>query len=167
MPLVSELTVRAVLDQTSPLDLATAAAPLDYMARIRLLSGTGAGAADMAWHDQRTVAASGNEDLDLAGVLTGPLGGTLTFARIKGLIFKAADANVNNVQVTRPAANGVPWLLAAGDGIALAPGEVFAWLSPTATGKAVTAGTADLINVANSGAGTGVTYDVIIIGASA
>lgn len=167
MPLTSELTVRAVLDQTTVLDLATAAAPLDYLSRIRLTSGTGAGAADMAWHDQRALAASGTEDLDLAGVLTGPLGGTLTFARIKGLIVAAAAANSNNVVVSRPASNGVPLFSAAGDAIPVQPGGVFAWFSPSATGIAVAAGTGDLITVTNSAGGTGVTYDVIVLGASA
>lgn len=33
-----------------------------------------------------------------------------------------------------------------------------------ATGYAVTAGTADQLKVANSGAGTGVTYDIVIVG---
>jgi len=36
-----------------------------------------------------------------------------------------------------------------------------------ATGYAVTATTADLLKIANSGAGTSVTYDIHIIGASA
>jgi hypothetical protein len=56
--------------------------------------------------------------------------------------------------------------LAAGDGIALRPGATFVWISPDATGVTVTAGTGDLLNIANSGAGTSVTYDVIIIGTS-
>lgn len=167
MPLNSELTVRAQCDLTTALDLATAALPLDYLSRIRLTSGTGAGAADLLWSDTRTLAASATEDLDLAGVLTGPLGGTLTFARIKGLIVAAAPANSNNVNVTRPASNGVPLFLAASDGIPVPPGGVFAWFAPTAAGIAVTAGTGDLITVANAGGGTPVIYDVVIIGASA
>jgi DNA-binding beta-propeller fold protein YncE len=93
--------------------------------------------------------------------------GTLTFARIKLLYIGAASGNTNDVQITRPASNGVPLFLAAGDGIAVRPDGKFVWVAPGATGIAVTAGTGDLITLTNSGGTTGVTYDVVIIGASA
>lgn len=165
--LSSTLTIRAVATLSNALDLATASVPLDKTYRFQMSSGIGANQADKIFHDTRTLAASGTEDLDLAGVLTDPLGVTLTFAKVKALIFTAAAGNSNNVQVTRSAANGVPWLLAAGDGIALRPGATFAWISPDATGVAVTAGTGDLITVTNSAGSTSVTYDVIVIGTSA
>ena len=57
--------------------------------------------------------------------------------------------------------------MAAGDGISLAAGETFAWFSPTAAGKVVTAATGDLLTITNSAGTTGVTYDVIVLGASA
>lgn len=167
MALNSRITLRTESTLSSALDLVTASVPLDYTARIDLASGTGAGAADMQWSDQRTLAASGTENLDLAGSLTGPFGNTLTFARIKAVIVKASSGNTNDVQVTRPASNGAPLFLAAGDGVALPPGGLFAWVAPNAAGAAVTAGTGDLITVTNSAGTTGVTYDVIVIGASA
>lgn len=167
MTLNATVTAQIVADLTSALDLVTATAPLSYRHRTTLTSGTGSGAADMMWSDTRTIAASSNEDLDLAGSLTGPLGTTLTFARIKGLLVAAASANTNNVRITRPASNGVPIFLAASDGIDVVPGGCFLWFAPNAAGVAVTAGTGDLINVANSSSGTSVTYDVVILGASA
>lgn len=167
MTLNATVTAQIVADLTSALDLVTASAPLSYRHRTTLTSGTGLGAADMVWSDTRTINASSNEDLDLAGSLTGPLGTTLTFARIKGLLVAAASGNTNNVRVTRPASNGVPLFLAASDGIDVKPGGCLLWFAPDATGVAVTAGTGDLINIANSSSGTSVTYDVVIIGASA
>jgi hypothetical protein len=104
--------------------------------------------------------------LDLAGVLTDSFGQTLTFARIKYVVIFAVAANTNSVQITRPASNGAPLFMAAGDGISLAPGEVFVWVSPGATGKAVTAGTGDLITITNSAGSTSVTYEVIIGGSA-
>lgn len=166
MALISQLTARVAGTLTSELDLATAAVPLDYRSRLDLASGTGSGQADMMWSDTRTLAASSNEDLDLAGSLTGPLGGTLTFAKLKAIIVAAAAGNTNNVQVTRPASNGVPLFLAASDGIAVLPGGFFFWAAPGA-GVTVTASTGDLINIANSSSGTSVTYDIVIIGTSA
>jgi hypothetical protein len=154
-------------DLSSALDLVTVVSPIDISDQLDLASGTGAGQADMQWSDRRTLAASATEDLDLAGSLTGPFGTTLTFARIKAVYVKASTGNTNAVQVTRPASNGAVLFMAAGDGISLAAGERFAWWSPTAAGKAVTAATGDLLTFTNSSSGTGVTYDIVVIGASA
>jgi hypothetical protein len=156
--------------QTSALDLGTITFPFSASASTSFsTSGTGAGQVDMVFTDTRTLSASATEDLDLAGSLTGALGTTLTFARIKAIYVKAAAGNTNNVQVTRPASNGVPWLLAAGDGIALRPGAFVLWGSGStdASGVAVTAGTGDLVTFTNSGGTTGVDYTVVILGCSA
>ena len=167
MALSSRLVVSAICDLTSALDLADASVPLNLTKTIKLATGTGSDQADKIFHDRRTLAASATEDLDLAGSLVDALGATITFARMKALIVVAAAANVNNVNVIRPAANGVPLFLAASDGVPVRPGGVLAWIAPDATAVAVTAGTGDLITFTNSGAGTSVTYDVVIIGASA
>lgn len=124
--------------------------------------------ADRLFTDNRTLSASASEDLDLAGVLTDAFGATLTFARIKGLVIKAATANTNNVIVGNAASNGfITWCGGATNTVTVRPGGVFALWAPDATAYAVTAGTGDLLHIANSGAGTSVTYDVILIGASA
>lgn len=159
------LTLAAQL--TKSLDLSTPLDSVSYKKQLALASGVGANQGDMLWHDQRTIAASGTDSLDLAGVLTDAFGQTQTFARIKGIIVAAAAGNTNNVNVTRDATNGVPLFLAASDGIPVRPGGLFAWMAPDAVAVAVTPGTGDLLVIANSGAGTSVTYDVIIIGASA
>jgi len=167
MALVSDFTVRAICSLTNALDLSTPVDALSLTQRIQLTSGTGANQADMLWHDQRTLTASATEDLDLAASLTSSFGATLTFARVKALIVIAASGNTNNVNVTRPASNGVPIFLAAGDGIAVRPGGVHAIIAPDATGYAVTADTGDLLTFTNSAGSTSVTYDVVIVGASA
>lgn len=167
MALTTKLSVSVIAALTNTLDLATSTTPLDLTKTYRLADGTGANQANRVFHDQRTLAASATEDLDLAGVLTDAYGATITMARVKALVVSAAAANTNNVNVTRPASNGVPLFLAAGDGIPVRPGGTFAWIAPDATGIAVTAGTGDLLTFTNSAGSTSVTYDVVIIGASA
>lgn len=167
MALDTDLLVRAICTETSALDLVTASAPIAFTARTRLATGTGANQADKVFQDTRTLSASGTEDLDVSGSLTTPLGGSFVIARIKALIVTAAAGNTNNVNITRPASNGVPLFLAASDGIPVKPGGTFVWIAPDVTGIAVTAATGDLITVTNSSSGTSVTYSVIIIGASA
>lgn len=159
-----KLAVAATLTGTA--DLVTPTAAMDYSKRIDMATGTSTGLADKIFSDQRTLAASANEDLDLAGVLTDPLGASLTFVKLKGLFIVASSANTNNVRLIRPASNGVPLFLAASDGLDILPGGLFAWVAPGA-GVTVTASTGDLLNVANSSSGTSVTYDVVIIGTSA
>jgi hypothetical protein len=167
MALDTNLLIELDAELTSALDLVTAEVPLSVHDRTRLTSGTGLAAADMLWSDTRTLAASATEDLDLAGSLTGPLGTTLTFARIKFVYVTALAANTNNVNVTRPASNGAPIFLAAGDGLPVKPGGAFLWMAPDATGVAVTASTGDLLTLTNSSSGTSVTYSIVVIGASA
>lgn len=152
---------------TSSLDLTTPTSALKVARQLMLASGTGAGQADMVWSDTVTITASGTQAVDLAGSLAGPLGGTLTFAKIKMVVVAAASGNTNNVNVVRDGTNGVPLFLAAGDGIPVKPGGLFCWFDPSAGGVTVTASTGDLLNLVNSGAGTSVTADVVIVGASA
>lgn len=166
-------TLRAVIEAAitatykNVLDLSQPADPLAKKVRIELGNGTGANLADQMFHDQRTLAASASEDLDLAGVLASPFGATLTFVELRAVLITAASANTNNVRVTRPASNGVPLFLAASDGLDVPPGGAFLWTCPADGKVTVTAGTGDLLTVANSSSGSSVTYDVVIIGTSA
>jgi len=168
MALTTELYVKLDANLTGTADLGTPIFPLALAAWTRMTSGTGAGAADMMWTDTRQLSASATEDLDLAASLSPHIGtGTLTFARIKLLYITAASGNTNDVQLTRPASNGVPLFLAAGDGIAVKPGGSFLWCAPNAAGVAVTASTGDLLTLTNSAGSTSVDYSIVIIGASA
>ena len=133
---------------------------------ISLADGTGASQADMVFADQRTLAASAVEDLDVvAGALTDAFGATFTIAELKVLMVCAAAANTNNVVVGGDV-NEVPYLSTAATTIAIKPGGCFQFADPSAAGVTVTAATGDIIQVTNSAAGTGVTYDVVIVGSS-
>lgn len=168
MALSTKISVRISATQTSAGDLATAQDPLTYLKEFTWASGTGADQADLIFHDQRTLNASANEELDLAASLTDKLGNTLTFVEIMAIMVFAAAANTNNVQVGGSAANGfVNWVANATDIINVRPGGMLLLIARDATGYAVTAGTGDLLKLTNSGAGTSVTYDIILIGRSA
>lgn len=162
----TRVELKLTTTQTKPDDLSVPQDAVDYLKALNFGDGAGAGAVNLLFHDQRTLAASGTENLDLAGTLADKFGATLTFARIKAVLVVAATGNTNNVNVTQPAANGVPVFLAAGDGVGVRPGGMFLWVAPDAAGAVVTAGTGDLLTVTNSAAGTSVTYDVLILGAA-
>ena len=123
MALTTDFLFRVKAIESGSPDLSVLKDTLDYMKNLIWASGTGASQADVLWHDQRTLTASATEDLDLAGSLTGVLAGTtLTYVELKGLIIFAAATNTNDVQLTRPASNGVPLFLAASDGLAVGAG---------------------------------------------
>lgn len=160
--------VRLLSTPTRSIDLQSVEAPLTIQHGLALPNGTGAGQADLLWTDQRTIAASGTDDLDLAGTFTDVFGQAVVFARVKALLIKASSGNTNNVVVGNAAATQFLGPFgAAAHTLAIQPGGVFFALAPGTTAWAVAAGSADLLRIANSGAGTGVTYDIAVLGCSA
>ena len=153
--------VTSIKDQ----DLGEAKFPASLGVALTLADGTAANQVDLAFSDTRTTA---TEELDLSGVLTDSFGDTITFARVKGILIKAASANTLDVYVGGAVANGfiTPFVDATDKVVVKAGGALFFW-APDATAFAVAAGTGDLLKIAASDGATPITYDIIIIGASA
>mgnify|MGYP003576115808 CR=1 FL=1 len=95
---------------------------------LTLTDGVDAGEVDRAFIDTRTIAASGTDDLDLAGTtLVDAFGVAQAFARVKGLWVRAAAANTNLVVVGGDASGAwASWVDAAGNTVRLGPGS---WMS--------------------------------------
>jgi hypothetical protein len=132
---------------------------------LAIANGTGADQANNVFSDERTIAASGTDNLDLAGVLGNALGATLTFTAIKAIMIVADEGNTNDVVVGGAASNTFAGPFAdATDKVSIGPGDVFLITRRSAAGLGVTGATGDILKIANSGAGTPVTYKIIIIG---
>lgn len=169
MALTTQFSLRLQATLSKTVDLANPTQALDYNKQVQLGSGTGAGNADLLWNDTRTINASSNEDLDLVGSLADALGTTFSSARIKGLIVSAAAANTNNVVVGAAAATQWAALLGTTGTVIVRPGATFSVFCGVAdaVGYVSAGGSTDLLRVANSGAGTSVTYDICLVGVSA
>jgi hypothetical protein len=168
MALTSGVNVQLDALLTSALDLTTVSSPLTIAQHYPLTSGTGANQADKVWSDTRTLAASGTENLDLAGVLVDAFGATITFVKVKAMLIRAASGNTNDVLVGGHATTAfVNWVSDPTDVVVVKPGGLFLLVAPNAAGYGVTAATGDLLKVTNSAGTTGVTYDVAILGTSA
>jgi len=141
--------------------------PVSSVFPLTMNSGTATGLADRIWTASgRSIAPSATDSLDLQGTaLLDPSGTAVVFVKLKLIRVVAAATNVTDVQVTRPATNGVPWLTAVSSAIPVQPGGMMEWVAP-GSGIAVTAGTGDLLNLVNSGA-TAAVYDIVLIGTSA
>lgn len=165
MPLTSMIKLVISSNLSGAGDLATPKHDHLISKTLNLANGTGADQANMIWSDQRTLAASATEDLDLAASLTDAFGASITFTRIKGIYVFAAAANTNNVEVGGAASNGFDtWVGAAGDHVEVRPGGIMFVYAPDATAYVVTAGTGDLLTITNAAGGTAVTYDIALIG---
>ncbi len=163
--LTGNITVSSQFSQVATIDLGSGSYPLAKVYTTLFSTGSGANQANKLFSDQRTLSASASEDLDLNGSLTDAFGQTLTFTKVRGVIISAAAGNTNNVIVGNASANGAALFFGATTHTAtIRPGGMLAVTAPDSTAYGVTAGTGDLLHVANSGAGTAVTYDVIVIG---
>ena len=162
------LSIAATANSVTPPSFNKIQGALTYAKSLGFSTGAGASQMDRLFAAQRTIAASGTDDLDLTGTaLQDILNQNLALVRVKLIAVYAASANANNVVIGNAAANQfVGPFGAAAHTIALPPGGAFLAVSPTAAGWAVTAGTGDLFRIANGGAGTSVTYDILIGGSS-
>lgn len=167
MAVTGQASASFVGTQTASLDLGVAKAAQATTWTVPFTDGTGINQADRLWTDTRTLTASSSENLDLAGGLTDPYGATITFARIRLMLVRADGGNTNNVIVGGAASN--PWATWAGGTaptVTVPPGGCFVIAAPGTTGFTVTAATGDILKVLNSGAGTSVTYTIVLLGAS-
>lgn len=135
---------------------------------LSLVDGTGANQYDLAYLAERTVNGASNDDIDVAGVLATALGATITAAEIVAvfIVNEKLDNSANSTNLTiGGGSNPVPGF--ANALAALGPGGIFLQASPGASGLAtVTAGTGDIIRVANS-SGAQAKYVIAILARSA
>lgn len=145
-------------------DLGSPSVPIAQAFRQAYDTGTGANEAQIAFGDIRTVSGSATDSIDLAGGLTGLLGGTLTFTAIKEIFIFAAADNPGNLQVGEQISNAfVGPFQASAVGNLIVPGGIFHVRNPSAAGWTVTAGTGDLLPVKNL-SGSSASFTIILIG---
>lgn len=162
------LLMRLLSTVTRDIDLQSGRSPLEFKQGYSIPHGTGAGQADLLWTDRRTILASQNDDLDLAGTFTDIYGQAVVFARVKAILVVADAGNANNVVIGNAASNQFLGPFgAAAHTYSVKPGDAFSGTALGATAWPVTAGSADILRIANSGAGTSVIYDIALLGASA
>ena len=131
---------------------------------LALANGTAINQADKLFMDQRIVAAGATDSIDLAAALTDALGATFLPAKLKLIVCFAAVANTVNLTIGRPAA-GVPFTSATAT-LTLAPGGGFVLFNPSLAGIAVTATTADLIDIVAAAGSGNQTFDIALVGTS-
>lgn len=157
--------IDATLDGT--VDIGSVSHKLQFNPSFVWTDGTAANQANKLFADTRTISASSNDDLDLSGVLTDAFGATLSLTKVKALLIRASTSNTNDVLVGGATSN--PWFssfVSSDDKIKVKPGGVLLLVAPNTDAYSVTAATGDILRIANGGAGTSVTYDIVLLGSA-
>lgn len=168
MSLKSEIRVKLTATESgaNPLQAQTFSPTVERV--IQLASGTAANQADIFWGDERTLAASATEDIDLSGTLIDAFGNVVAAVDVVAFLVVADNANTNDVVVSPGASAPAAILGGTSPTVPVKPGGVFLIAGGVAGGQfTVTPTTADIVTIANGGAGTPVTYKIAVIGRSA
>jgi hypothetical protein len=133
-----------------------------------LANGTSNVQADKIFSDTVTIELSGDDVLDMGttGGMLDAFGDAFEPVEVVAVLLVADDGNTNNVVVGANASE--PFLgpmAGTAPTTAVKPGGWLFWFAPA--GWAVANNTNDKLKIANSGAGTGVTFSIIILGRSA
>jgi hypothetical protein len=162
--LAATIALALAASYSAAADIGTVKHDANFSPNYIFSDGTGANQAKIFFADTRTLGASATENLDLAGSLLDAFGNVITIDKIKALIITAAPGNTNNVLVGGAAsAQASPFFGDVTDVLVVRPGGMIALVAPDVNGYDITATTADLLKIANSSSGTGVTYTIIVI----
>lgn len=172
MALTTEIMARLKPVQTGSNDFGSDSFSPVIKQALTLASGTGANQADLLFVDERSVAASTNDDIDLAGALSDAFGSTITFAELAAILIinapRSGSANTSDLTIGAGSNPFVGFLGGTSPTIGpIKPGGFVFIGSPDAAGiGTVTAGTGDILRIAN-GSGATANYQIAIIGRSA
>lgn len=151
------------IDAKNTVDIGTAKYNPTYTYESTFTNGTGDDQAELVFTDERSLAASTGEDLDLYGNLSDQFGTLINGATLKCLVVEAKSTNGGNIVVGGASANALAALFAdTSDKINVKPGGLFAWRAPN-TGITITDSTGDKLRIENSDSGAGATYKIIMV----
>jgi len=162
--LSSTITLRVQATLTGTVGLGTATVPIDITYTKTLANGVGASQADKVYSAELSILTAATTDLDLQGSLLDGLGAAFTPVKLRCVYIESAASNTTNLTLFGDA-NSVPILNTAATTHTLLPGGIFLVCQPPLAGTAVTAGTGDIIQIANA-AGATALVSVILIGTS-
>ncbi len=145
-------------------DLHDASSAISIKQSLALASGVGLDQSDLTWSDTRTMGGA-PDDIDLTAVTAVDIfGATLTFVKIKCIFVAAALANAAVIAVGGDANGLVGWVASNSDIVNVAPGGFMMFAAPSLAAYAVTATTADILQINGT---NGDIYDITLIGTSA
>ena len=166
--LATTITGKIALNYTSVIGGTTGKFAPEMVFNDTLATGTIVDTGDYAWWRlPQSITGSATDSHDCASGLTDVFGTTLIFVKLKLVIIHNLSTTVGNTITVGGNANGVPIFGTAAHTHTIGPNGFAIWHEPSLAGLAtVTAGTGDILDVANDTANA-ITYNIIIVGTSA
>ena len=167
---IKKCALRFSLDAIQTKDSVDLSNPTDTLLQIfsqAFNDGSGDDQITGFWHDRRTLAPSGIDDLNLTGSLINAFGEALTFTSIKFMIFKNQSALVTAGHPTATTATITFAPTVTNEFVAFTiPCEVGGLLPLIfpKSGLAVTASTADILRIVNADGSNQCQYDITLGG---
>lgn len=146
--------------------------PSPIRQEINLTPGFGVDQADLLFVDERQVASGATDAIDVAGALAAALGGTISMVELVAMLIinapRSGPPNTTNLTIGGGSNPIVGWLGGTTPTLGpIRPGGMFLRAERDLAGIcAITPGTGDLLNIANS-AGAIATYQIALIGRTA
>lgn len=167
--LAVDISAKAQWLFSDALDLSTVADASQVSYARSLSDGTGADQADKIWHDSRTLAAGGNDDLDLTALAQTIFGSaiSISFSKVKALlVVNTSTTTGDQLRVGGAAANAfsAPFNGVSASLVLVGPDSPLL-LANKKDGWTVTAGTGDILRIHNPTANA-ITYRIVIVGVS-
>jgi len=156
-----------LFQDTLDLSIVADVSKLEYT--VALPDGTATDEADRLWHDQRTVAASANDDLDLTALARTIFGSAVSIEMVKVkalLIVNIATTAGEELLVGGAAAQAWAAPFGASTHKVRVPADSCLLLVNRKSGWAVANGSSDVLRIANAGTGD-ITYRIAVVGTSA
>ena len=178
MDLTTRVLLKVTPAATKAIDFSkTASATPELSISETLADGTGLDEADQVYHSAGTLGADADVDIDLSGSLTDVFGDTVTFARIKMILFENTSTNASTLQFgggdgqvgtnawdTWIGANST--VNPGSEYVKIPKGGALALFAPDATAWTVTAGTGDILTIKELSS-VAAAYSIVIVGATA
>jgi hypothetical protein len=126
--------------------------------------GTGSNQLKFIYRDERTLAATTNDDLDLYGSLIHAFGLPINMVKLKMFFLENTSTTAaDKLEIGAAGANPVSTIFGdTSDKKIVGPGGVELWTNPI-DGYAITSGTADILRIRNPGANE-ITYNLYLAG---
>jgi hypothetical protein len=133
-----------------------------------LTNGVGAGAADLIYASQLSIAASGNSVINIRGTpTTDPFGNNIVMIRLKYLYINLTTTTTASSVTVGNATNPLALYSAGTTTQSVRNGGIMVFGVADATGIAVASGSTDQLKIVNADSSNVATCNVAIIGASA
>ena len=162
--LSTRVTVTVAPTLTSTVGLAETTAKAKALVDFTLTAGTGANQADSVYTASSTITTGATLSLDLKGSMVDAFGAAFTPTKLRLVYISSRSANTTNLTLFGNAAS--PLILSvATTTTTLTPGDTFMVTRRATGGIAVTAATADIVDIVN-GAGASAIVDIVLVGTS-